>query len=1156
LLSCLKAEATRWFHASVLLILLGFCLSTAPSAGALTLPPGFREDVVFSGLTQPVSVAFSPDGRVFVAEKRGLIKVYTSLADTSPDVVADLRTQVHDFWDRGLLGMALHPNFPSTNAMYVLYTYDAPPGGTAPVFNDNCADATGQGCVVTGRLSRLTNIGGATSAVSEQVLIHDWCQQYPSHSVGSLLFGPDGALYVSGGDGASFTFADYGQRGNPCGDPPGGVMSPPFAEGGALRSQDLRTPGDPATLDGAILRVDPTTGAGLPDNPLGSSSDPNARRIIAQGLRNPFRMSIRPGTSELWVGDVGWGTWEEINRIADVRGSVENFGWPCYEGDRNGSARQPVYDGENLAVCENLYAQANAVLPPYVSYKHREPVIQNEACPLGGSSITGLAFQFYTGGPFPPEYDGALFFADYSRNCIWVMQRSGSELPSPSNIKSFVGGAAAPVELRMSPGGELFYADITGGTVRRVSYVAPPPSGEDKALGRPATASSIYGPGFEAGRAVDGNGTTRWSSAFADSQWWQVDLGSARQVNSVRVNWETAYASRYNITTSTDGTTWSPAASVSIGQAGAEVTSFTTRAARYVRVTAVTRATAWGVSFWDVNVYGPADTANNPPTALASASPLSGAAPLGVSFNGSASSDPDGDPLTYAWDLDGNGTFTDATTANPTWTYQSAGVYDAVLRVSDGKGGTDTATVTIRVGAPVPTIETPSSALRWAVGDRISFSGSAVDSSGQPIPASGLTWTLVLHHGSCPDCHEHVLSTDAGVASGTFTAPDHDYPSELELRLTATDASGLSGSTSVRLMPRTVNLTLATVPSGLQVGLNSTVATTPLTQTVIAGSANAVSAPSPQTLNGTWTFASWSDGGTASHTVTAPATDTTLTATYQSSSGLVDKALNRPATASTIFGTGFEAGKAVDGNSSTRWSSGVGDNQWWQVDLGSVRQVDTVVVNWEAAYASEYRISTSTDGVSFTDAATVTIGAPGTRTTTFAARGARYVRITGVRRATVWGISFWDLNVYGPADTAPPPPPPQEDKALNRVTAASSTGQVGQEPAKAVDGDPATRWSSAAADGEWWQVDLGSIRKVDTVRVTWHADYAARYRISVATQSGSFAKVVDVRATAPGARTTSFAVRDARWIRITSLSRASAAGISFFDFNAFGPPDG
>ena len=1148
----MELQGSRRVRAALLFVVLTAWLAHAPSAGALTLPPDFREDIIFSGLTQPVAVSFSPDGRIFVAEKSGIIKVYTSLLDTSPDVVADLRAKVHDFWDRGLLGMALDPNFPATNALYVLYTYDAPPGGTAPVYNDNCADATGNGCVVTGVLSRLTNIGGAASAVSEQVLIRDWCQQYPSHSIGSLAFGPDGALYVSAGDGASFTFTDYGQKGNPCGDPPGGVLTAPAAEGGALRSQDLRTPGDPTGLDGAILRVDPATGAALPSNPLAASTDPNARRIIAYGLRNPFRMAIRPGTSEIWVGDVGWDEWEEINRIADVGGSVEDFGWPCYEGDKSGSARQPGYDFANVAICEDLYAQPNAVVAPYVSYKHREPVVQNEACPLGGSSIAGLAFQFYTGGPFPPEYDGALFFADYSRNCIWVMQRAGSELPSPSNIKGFAGGAAAPVQLTMSPGGELFYADVIGGTIRRIRYIAPAPSSEDKALGRPTTASSVYRAGLEPGNAVDGNTTTRWSSAFADNQWWQVDLGSAQQVSSVRVNWEAAYASRYDITTSSDGTAWSTAASVAISQAGVEVTSFPARAARYVRITAVTRATAWGVSFWDVNVYGPADSANNPPRAVASASPLAGAAPLTVSFDGSGSSDPDGDALSYAWDLDGNGSFTDATTAKPTWTYQSAGRYDAALRVSDGKGGSDTTTVTIRVGAPVPTIQTPSSDLRWAVGDSISFSGSAVDSSGNAIPAARLSWTVILHHGACPDCHEHLLATYSGVASGSFTAPDHDYPADIELRLTATDAAGLSGSTSVSIAPRTIGLTLATAPAGLQVALNGTSAAAPLTRTVIVGSTNSVSAPSPQTLNGAWTFASWSDGGTASHTVTAPATSTTLTATYQSSSGLVDKALNRPASASSTVSTGYEPGKAVDGVSTTRWSSAFVDNQWWQVDLGSVRQVDTVVVNWESAYASQYRISTSTDGTSFTDAATVTNGFAGPKTTTFPARGARYVRITGITRATAWGISFWDVNVYGPADTAPPP---QEDKALNRVATASSTGQVGQEPGKAVDGDPATRWSSSATDGQWWQVDLGSVRGVDTVRVTWDAAYASRYRIGVATKPNKFSTVVDVTASGPGAQTTTFATRNARWVRITSLTRATTGGISFFDVNVFGPAD-
>ena len=129
---------------------------------------------------------------------------------------------MHDFWDRGLLGIALDPGFTTGRPyVYVLYAYDK-----APPAHARRAGATGarrrpaptaDGCVITGRLSRLTPTG------AETVLIEDWCQQYPSHSIGSIEFGPDGSCTCPRGDGASFNWADYGQDGNPvnpCGDPP------------------------------------------------------------------------------------------------------------------------------------------------------------------------------------------------------------------------------------------------------------------------------------------------------------------------------------------------------------------------------------------------------------------------------------------------------------------------------------------------------------------------------------------------------------------------------------------------------------------------------------------------------------------------------------------------------------------------------------------------------------------------------------------------------------------------------------------------------------------------------------------------------------------------------------------------------------------------
>jgi glucose/arabinose dehydrogenase len=735
-------------------------------AGASTLPTGFRDSVVLSGMTNPTVLQFAPDGRIFVGQKNGVIKVFQSLTDPNPITVADLSGNVHDFWDRGLLGLALPPNFPTSPYVYVLYAYDAPIGGTPPTWGDACPTPPGpttDGCLVSARLSRL-QISGNVMTGSEQVLINDWCQQYPSHSIGTLLFGRDGYLYVSGGDGASFNNVDYGQygatyagdRANPCGDPPGAVgtaLTPPGAEGGALRSQSVRRTDGPATLDGAILRIDPATGAGVPGNPFFSSPNANARRIVAYGVRNPFRMTQRPGTDELWIGDVGWNTWEEINRVvAPASTPASNFGWPCYEG----ASPQGGYQGAGLSQCSSLYSTPGSVVAPYYAYNHSACVVNYTGCRTGGSSITGVAF--YQSGSYPAQYNGALFFADHTRNEIWAMLPGTNGLPDPMRLQSFVGvdaagGAAGhPVDLKIGPGGDLFYVDMENGTVHRITFTA----------------------------------------------------------------------------------------------------------------------------------------ANQPPTAVIAATPTNGGAPLTVGFDGTGSSDPEGMPLSYSWDLDGDGTFGDATGPTASFTYTAAGVYHPNLRVTDNQGASDTTSITITVGntAPAAVIDSPGSSLTWKVGDPIPFSGHATDVQDGTLPASALSWSLILHHCITPaDCHAHLLQTINGVSSGSVTAPDHAYPCWLELQLTATDSGGLATTTSVRLDPRTVVLTFRTNPGGLvltNLVVNEAPRTTPFSVTVVVGSANSVSAPSPQQFHkATYSFTSWSDGGAQSHTITAPAVNTTYTATYR-----------------------------------------------------------------------------------------------------------------------------------------------------------------------------------------------------------------------------------------------------------------------------------
>ena len=187
---------------------------------------------------------------------------------------------------------------------------------------------------------------------------------------------------------------------------------------------------------------------------------------------------------------------------------------------------------------------------------------------------------------------------------------------------------------------------------------------------------------------------------------------------------------------------------------------------------------------------------NNPPQAVASANPTSGPAPLTVQFTGSGSSDPDGDALTYSWDLNGDGNYGDSTAANPSFTYTTAGTYQVTLTVTDARGASSTsAPVTITVGGantPTAVIDTPSPSLTWAVGDSIDFSGHATDAQDGTLPASALSWELLIHHCTT-GCHTHLVQTLDGVASGTFVAPDHDYGSSLEIRLTDRDSEGLTG---------------------------------------------------------------------------------------------------------------------------------------------------------------------------------------------------------------------------------------------------------------------------------------------------------------------------------------------------------------------------
>ena len=230
---------------------------------------------------------------------------------------------------------------------------------------------------------------------------------------------------------------------------------------------------------------------------------------------------------------------------------------------------------------------------------------------------------------------------------------------------------------------------------------------------------------------------------------------------------------------------------------------------------------------------------NRAPTAHAVASPAYGPAPLEVGFDASGSTDPDeGDTLTYAWDLDGDGEYDDSTEEFPRTTYDE-GTHNVSLRVTDSHGASHDDDLRIDSGETPPERldrHADAPALNWHVGQNVSFSGSATDEQDGPLPASALSWNLIINHCiTVNNCHAHPVQDYDGVASGSFVAPDHGYPSHLLLQVTATDSRGLTDSKTVRLDPQTVNITVNSSPANLNMGVDEKSGPAPLVHEAIVG---------------------------------------------------------------------------------------------------------------------------------------------------------------------------------------------------------------------------------------------------------------------------------------------------------------------------------
>ncbi|NNE34905.1 MAG: hypothetical protein HKN13_06700, partial [Rhodothermales bacterium] len=423
---------------------------------AISLPLGFYvEDVTPShSFSTPVAIAFAPDGRIFVAEKRGRVYIIEAGVKLSTPFI-NLESEVLDHWDRGLLGIVLDPNFASNEHVYLLYSYD----------RDGSGDYQRQD--VAARVTRYTASSGnqnVADLTSRSVLVGNTFAEaipscYYSHTIGTLQFGSDGSLLVGAGDGADFTTMDPGGLHPNCF---GAGKFPAIEDVGAFRAQYL------GSLAGKILRIDPATGLGLPSNPFytGTASD-NQSRVWALGLRNPFRFSaLRNGSANpadgdpgaLFIGDVGWGTWEDLH-VSKSGG--ENFGWPCYEGPNTHSQYQAATPAHSS--CAGVSSQS---APPYY-WHHTNTALSS---PQGLTARAIAVGDYYPGSKYPVEYRNRLYYADYIRQ--WIASATIDASDDVSDHQEFASDAGNVADIRYDPVSDyLYWVDLGSGEVMRLRHV-------------------------------------------------------------------------------------------------------------------------------------------------------------------------------------------------------------------------------------------------------------------------------------------------------------------------------------------------------------------------------------------------------------------------------------------------------------------------------------------------------------------------------------------------------------------------------------------------------------------------------------------------------------------------------------------------------------
>jgi glucose/arabinose dehydrogenase len=839
----------RWMRPAHL---TGFLLSIAAffcasPARAVDVPSGFIVENVTPGAVwdTPVSLVFMPGGRMLVAEKRGRVYIVLNGVKRSTPLWS-MESEVLNMTDRGLLDVAVDPNYVTNHYIYLLYTVD-PPGGTTD------GDDPGYGRLVRYQVS-FSDSNALDMASATYLFGATWptgpCSGSPSHTIGSLRWGRDGSLLVSVGEGASYSQMD-----------PGGLQPTMFGSGktdpsediGAFRAQSL------SSLAGKILRINPANGQGYSSNPYynGNANSPRSK-VWAYGFRNPYRFTVKPGTGStnpsagdpgvLYVGDVGWQTWEELDTVTQPG---QNFGWPCYETLYEQGEYQNASPAHND--CNSIGTSDNPATPrqPIANWKHTDP---DAGTPPGfmGSAVVGGTF--YTATSYPSQYRNRFFFADFSGNWIKVAVTDANH--NLTQILPFAEYAEAPVCIVPEPGtGDLIYISIAEQELRRIRYTGGSSNGPPVAV---VTANPYVGVApldvafSSAGSSDPDNDTLTFAWNFGDGgtstqanpQHTYADPGVYQALLTVNDGHGHTAQDGAAMTVGTQSTAF-PSTGVldnfnrSNGPIGGMWVGNTSALA--IQSSQLVETGPDASTVWNGGVFGASQEAYfrfDQITSNASEhdlmlkvqgldwstghievhydvtgaqvyvntyDPANGWIPHG----GTPVTLQPGDQLGARADLAGNVTvyrngvaIYNASVTN--WPFYAQGgrlgmtIVDALgTHLDDFGGGT---MVTASNTAPQATIETPFDGGFFCEGDTIRLSASAIDGE---EPSAGLSyhWDVYVHHNN----HVHPSSYSCDTPTGEFVGENHDDGSGvwLDVVLRVTDSGGLADTAHVALFPQT-----------------------------------------------------------------------------------------------------------------------------------------------------------------------------------------------------------------------------------------------------------------------------------------------------------------------------------------------------------------